>query len=112
MPKIKNWFLQLCPPRNHFAADMYDLISYAIMINKFINPYDAKVHRRLSCHNRIFGVFFHSLIPNCMYTLRQSSFNTARNAFCGTSTDPICFMRFLPFFCFSSNFRFRLISPP
>ena len=48
----------------------------------------------------------------CFRATHQSSFSTARNAFCGTSTLPICFMRFLPFFCFSSNLRLRLTSPP
>ena len=38
--------------------------------------------------------------------------STARKAFCGTSTLPICFIRFLPRFCFSSNLRLRLTSPP
>ena len=42
----------------------------------------------------------------------QSSFNTARKAFCGTSTVPICFIRFLPRFCFSNSLRLRLTSPP
>ena len=43
---------------------------------------------------------------------RSSRLSTARNASCGTSTPPTCFIRFLPFFCFSSSFRFRLMSPP
>ena len=33
--------------------------------------------------------------------------STARNASCGTSTPPTCFIRFLPSFCFSSSFRLR-----
>ena len=41
-----------------------------------------------------------------------SRLSTARNASCGTSTPPTCFMRFLPFFCFSSSFRLRVMSPP
>ena len=36
----------------------------------------------------------------------------ARNASCGTSTLPTAFIRFFPSFCFSSNFRFRVMSPP
>ena len=40
------------------------------------------------------------------------SSSTARNASCGTSTRPTCFMRFLPAFCFSSSLRLRLTSPP
>ena len=32
---------------------------------------------------------------------------TARNASCGISTEPTCFMRFLPSFCFSSSLRLR-----
>ena len=37
---------------------------------------------------------------------------TARKAFCGMSTCPIDFIRFLPAFCFSQSLRLRLISPP
>ncbi len=37
---------------------------------------------------------------------------TARNASCGISTEPTCFMRFLPSFCFSSSLRLREMSPP
>ncbi len=42
----------------------------------------------------------------------ESRFSTARKASCGTSTAPTCFMRFLPFFCFSSSLRLREMSPP
>jgi hypothetical protein len=38
--------------------------------------------------------------------------STARNASCGISTVPTCFMRFFPFFCRSRSFRLRLMSPP
>ena len=42
----------------------------------------------------------------------ESSSSTARKASWGTSTMPICFMRFLPSFCFSRSLRLRLMSPP
>ena len=42
----------------------------------------------------------------------QSSLRTSRKAFWGTCTLPICFMRFLPRFCFSRSLRLRLMSPP
>ena len=42
----------------------------------------------------------------------ESRLSTARNASCGTSTPPTCFIRFLPFFCFSSSLRLRVMSPP
>ena len=42
----------------------------------------------------------------------ESMERTARNASCGTSTAPTCFMRFLPSFCFSNSFRLREMSPP
>ena len=38
--------------------------------------------------------------------------STARNASCGISTEPTCFMRFLPSFCFSRSLRLRVMSPP
>ena len=38
--------------------------------------------------------------------------STDKNAFWGMLTDPTFFMRFLPSFCFSSNLRFRVMSPP
>ena len=43
---------------------------------------------------------------------RQSTLSIARNACCGISTVPTCFMRFLPSFCFSRSLRLRLMSPP
>ncbi len=42
----------------------------------------------------------------------SSSESTARKASCGTSTMPSCFIRFLPFFCFSISLRLREMSPP
>ena len=42
----------------------------------------------------------------------SSTLRTARNASWGTSTLPICFMRFLPSFCFSRSLRLREMSPP
>ncbi len=38
--------------------------------------------------------------------------STARNASCGISTWPTCFIRFLPAACFAHSFRFRVMSPP
>ncbi len=38
--------------------------------------------------------------------------STARNAFCGMSTLPIDFIRFLPSFCLAHSLRFREMSPP
>jgi len=48
-------------------------------------------------------------------SLRHSSastLRTARNASCGISTFPTCFIRFFPSFCFSRSFLFLVISPP
>jgi hypothetical protein len=68
------------------------------------------------------GAFDFSAVPQRSHTGRISSamaylfswsrLSTARNASWGTSTAPTCFIRFLPFFCCSSSFRFRLMSPP
>ena len=46
------------------------------------------------------------------FPVHRSTFSTARNASCGISTLPTCFMRFLPSFCFSSSLRLRDMSPP
>ena len=43
---------------------------------------------------------------------RSFTYCSARNASCGISTWPTCFMRFLPSFCFSSSLRLRVMSPP
>src|SRR4029079_12302201 len=37
-----------------------------------------------------------------------STCRMARNASCGISTEPTCFMRFLPAFCFSKSFLLRV----
>src|SRR5690606_37765181 len=42
----------------------------------------------------------------------SSAPSTLRKAFCGTSTLPTLFMRFLPSFCFSKSLRLRVTSPP
>ena len=42
----------------------------------------------------------------------SSTCRMARKASWGTSTEPICFMRFLPAFCFSKSLRLRVMSPP
>ena len=42
----------------------------------------------------------------------SSSRSAATNASCGTSTRPICFIRFLPSFWRSSSLRLRVMSPP
>ena len=38
--------------------------------------------------------------------------STAKKAFCGMSTLPIDFIRFLPSFCLAHSFRLRVMSPP
>ena len=42
----------------------------------------------------------------------SSTLRIAMKASCGTSTEPMAFMRFLPSFCFSSSLRLREMSPP
>ena len=48
----------------------------------------------------------------CFVYQSSSSLRTAMNASCGTSTVPNWRIRFLPSFCFSSSFFFRVMSPP
>ena len=43
---------------------------------------------------------------------QSSSFKALMNTSPGTSTRPIDFIFFLPSFCFSSNLRLRVMSPP
>src|SRR5439155_17519724 len=47
-----------------------------------------------------------------LFPLPCPMLSTARNASCGTSTAPTCFIRFFPFFWFSSSLRLRELSPP
>ena len=42
----------------------------------------------------------------------SSVLKAATKASCGTETEPMDFMRFLPSFCFSSSFFLREMSPP
>src|SRR5213079_1140120 len=44
--------------------------------------------------------------------LPSSRLSNARNASCGTSTAPTCFIRRFPAFCLSSSLRLRVMSPP
>ena len=54
----------------------------------------------------------HVEVPDVAAHFFPSRLSTARNASCGTSTAPTCFIRFLPSFCFSSSLRLRVMSPP
>ena len=47
----------------------------------------------------------------CFYYL-LSALNTATKALWGMATEPIIFIRFFPFFCFSRSLRFLVMSPP
>ena len=53
-----------------------------------------------------------AVIASIACCINPSTCKIARNASCGTSTEPICFMRFLPAFCFSRSLRLREMSPP
>ena len=63
------------------------------------------------CYGR---AFLKKGAPKTFTPLRghSSSFSTDMNASWGTSTLPSWRMRFLPSFCFSSSFFFRVMSPP
>ena len=71
---------------------------------------------RTGCGHRCRGSFSGSLQsesrPPRVHSYSSSSFNTAMNASDGTATVPNVRMRFLPSFCFSRSFFFRVISPP
>jgi len=53
-----------------------------------------------------------SLVPSLNCTPYSATFRTLKKASCGSSIEPICFIRFFPSFCFSKSFRFRVMSPP
>ena len=55
---------------------------------------------------------FSVCVPRASYISYAFDFNTFTKASCGMDTLPICFIRFLPSFCFSSSFFFRVMSPP
>ncbi len=78
------------------AADDGDEVAVAAAVRA-----ERQVHVQVACAAAV-----HQLFP-CWPML-----STARNASCGTSTMPTCFIRFLPFFCFSSSLRLREMSPP
>ena len=85
---------------------------------RLARPVRAKKHEKLAVHFQI-QIVDSEQIPVALnqalclnHSIPQSIFNTARNASCGISTRPNCFMRFLPSFCFSSSFRLRVMSPP
>ena len=65
--------------------------------------------RRIKAGRKLCGPIdtVHVVIAHSSSTLR-----TARNASCGTSTEPMFLMRFLPSFCFSRSLRLREMSPP
>ena len=68
-------------------------------------------HRRLRCARlRVIGPRATPATPYFFFS--PSRLSTARNADCGTSTPPTCFIRRLPAFCFSSSLRLRVMSPP
>ena len=73
-------------------------------------PYRNATRALVTCVQRLRADFVPILGGSAHWSL--SRFRTARNASCGTSTPPTCFIRFLPFFCFSSSFRLREMSPP
>src|SRR5262249_55130736 len=56
------------------------------------------------------AVGFHDCTSVC--ELYWSDSSTARNASCGISTCPTCFMRFLPAACLAHSLRLRVMSPP
>ena len=69
------------------------------------SSWPARVYQKSKNSWKIFKSFI-------LYFYSSSMLKTLRKASCGTSTDPIAFMRFLPAFCFSRSLRLRETSPP
>ena len=77
---------------------------YAIW-NEIVGPVVARLIRRPKRRN--------SRPANTHYKIYSPPVSsTARNAFCGMSTLPIDFIRFLPSFCLAHSLRLRVMSPP
>ena len=81
-----------------------------------INYPKQNAYLRVKCLDNIcYKVYDYVWIYNSNGLLKfysSSNFNTLINAFCGISTLPTWRIRFLPSFCFSKSFFFRVISPP
>ena len=77
-----------------------------------------------NAHKRLLGYFHRAQLAHPLLCLPlskkraflqsaySSNLSTLINASCGTSTVPNWRIRFLPSFCFSNSFFFRVISPP
>ncbi len=78
------------------------------------------VSRNTNAPKEAIHVFINDMPAKCRsvslyqdYFLSSSSIlRTLRKASCGTSTEPMAFIRFLPAFCFSRSLRLRETSPP
>ena len=79
-----------------------------------VNPPSAKVLLRKTLVRRFRGgsLALAKGKKEMLLLLYSSSFKTAMNASVGSCTVPKFRIFFLPSFCFSSSFFFRVISPP
>lgn len=108
------WIIQeniLCEPPIYFMGTSRSRCSLLFFIlKKHILPL---ISQQKSLTEILFSVrlFLSFFLVHLTYFV-SSIFSTAIKASCGTSTEPTCFIRFLPAFCFSSNLRLREMSPP
>src|SRR6266571_4119599 len=84
---------------------IFDPPGFLVVLAALPGEIDCVGERKRSCHDQQDKEY------QCEIHL-LSTCSMARKASWGISTVPTCFMRFFPAFCFSSNFRLRLTSPP
>ena len=104
---VNNDFSQ---PADFISLSICDM--YAAVLAKLDSMQKSQaVKKAKSCKLPIAaGQVIYSFV--CFVYQSSSSLRTAINASCGTSTVPNWRIRFLPSFCFSSSFFFRVMSPP
>ena len=76
------------------------------------STFRSRSGRSRLCGGEILGLTAQGSIALVPESGQSSSLRAETKASLGTSTRPIAFIFFLPFFCCSRSLRFRVMSPP